>query len=304
MSIGTYGIDKLTEMICGDEPYTYFPHRSAAYLTKFFRDLDLDYECKSMARRRFVKSVLNELNDIPSDTTNMPSREMTDVIEYLLRPDHFADHEEYSHQRPIEPVPTAFDHERAIESVNDCLKRYSLSVVKDKRTNLVCLTPLLGDFVSTANAEATQERLISFCPEVFQVPEKPLQDKLVSVMMPFDLSFKGTFEAIKNACLSLSLDCKRADDIWDNSTFIQDIFELICCSYVVVVDFSGRNPNVMYETGIAHTLGKLVVPITQSIDDVPSDLRHHRVLKYLPNSEGYSDLTKKLQKRLRDLIFK
>jgi hypothetical protein len=65
-----------------------------------------------------------------------------------------------------------------------------------------------------------------------------------------------------------------------------------------VVDFTDRNPNVMYETGIAHTLGKTVVPITQSIDDVPFDISHHRVLPYLSNREGLEELRSKLAARL------
>ncbi|MBK9356824.1 MAG: hypothetical protein IPN08_05460 [Bacteroidales bacterium] len=77
----------------------------------------------------------------------------------------------------------------------------------------------------------------------------------------------------------MELECRKANDIWENSTFIQDIFELIFTSKIVVGDFSGKNPNVFYEIGIAHTLGKTVIPITQSINDVPADLRH-RVLKY------------------------
>jgi hypothetical protein len=64
------------------------------------------------------------------------------------------------------------------------------------------------------------------------------------------------------------------------------------------VDFTEKNPNVMYETGIAHTLGKHVVPITQSLDDVPFDMRHHRVLKYLPNGEGLDALQRALTDRL------
>ena len=102
----------------------------------------------------------------------------------------------------------------------------------------------------------------------------------------------------------MSLECLRADDIWDNSTFIQDIFDLIFCSKVVVVDFTGKNPNVMYETGIAHTLGKTVIPITQSIDDIPSDLGHHRALKYHPNEEGLRDLSNELYKRLKVSLLK
>ena len=46
---------------------------------------------------------------------------------------------------------------------------------------------------------------------------------------------------------------------------------------------------------------KTVIPITQNIEDVPSDLGHHRALKYLPNKEGYQEMTKELSKRLHTL---
>ena len=97
------------------------------------------------------------------------------------------------------------------------------------------------------------------------------------------------------------MSCYRVDDLWNNTTIVQDIFELIYRSSIVIVDFSGRDPNVFYEAGIAHTLGKNVIPITQSIDDIPFDLRHHRVLKYLNNSEGLQELKRGLEKRLKVL---
>lgn len=53
-----------------------------------------------------------------------------------------------------------------------------------------------------------------------------------------------------------------------------------------------------YEAGIAHTLGKNVIPITQNIEDIPFDLRHHRVLKYLKNSEGLQELKQGIENRL------
>lgn len=68
------------------------------------------------------------------------------------------------------------------------------------------------------------------------------------------------------------------------------------------MDFTGRNPNVMYETGIAHTLGKTVIPIKQSLDDIPSDLGHHRALKYFPNQEGLRGLSHELWKRMKVII--
>ena len=153
------------------------------------------------------------------------------------------------------------------------------------------------EFISTAHP-LIPKKLITFSPQVFEVPFKPVNEKLVAVMMPFNGSFFNTYEAINNACTDVNLECKKANDIWENSTFIQDIFELIYTSKIVIGDFTGKNPNVFYEIGIAHALGKIVIPITQSIEDVPADLRHHRVLKYLPNSEGYLEFKNELKKRL------
>jgi hypothetical protein len=159
--------------------------------------------------------------------------------------------------------------------------------------------PIVSEFVSTAHIE-TPKKLISFSPQVFQIPDASQNKKLISVMLPFKLG--STYDAVKKACEDLNLECKKADDIWVNTTFIQDIFELIFTSQVVVADFTDKNSNVFYEVGIAHTLGKTVIPISQSISDVPSDLGHHRVLKYLPNKEGYEELTAELMKRLRTLV--
>ena len=159
-------------------------------------------------------------------------------------------------------------------------------------------TPVVADFISTAHTEVPK-KMITFSPQVFSVPTKEQNNKLVAVMLPF--KYSATFDAIKEACEGLHLTCMKADDIWENSTFIQDIFDLIFTSQVVIADFSDKNPNVFYEVGIAHTLGKTVIPITQNIEDVPSDLRHHRVLKYLPNKEGYKSMIQELSKRLHTL---
>ena len=144
-------------------------------------------------------------------------------------------------------------------------------------------------------------RKITFAPHVFEVPEFSVEPDLVAVMMPFSAEFNPVHSAIKKACEAVGFRSLRADDIWEESTVIQDIFNLLLRAKTVVVDFTGRNPNVMYETGIAHTLGKLVVPISQSLGDVPFDMAHHRVLKYLPNAEGYADLKSKLKTKLEQV---
>ena len=153
------------------------------------------------------------------------------------------------------------------------------------------------EFISTVQT-VIPERVITFAPDVFRIPDKSVESNVLSVMMPFESKFSGTYIAIRNVCKKLGIDCKRADDIWDNSILIQDVFDLIFTSKAVITDFTDRNPNVFYETGVAHTLGKLVIPITQSVSDIPFDLRHHRALTYLPNAEGLLKLETDLEKKL------
>lgn len=279
---------RLADMICGNDPFTYFRYRSSSYLTRFFIGIDLDYTHDGSTRNVWVQEVLSELNAKQPAAPGLTSREIIAVIEHLLHPDHFL-------------FESRLDRTKAIDAVKTCLKSASLTI-SELQTGLVRVCPLSGEFISTAFESPPTERLLTFKPEIFKVPEKSVNPKLVSVMMPFNAGFLETYDAIKNVANHMSLECLRADDIWDNTTFMQDIFNLIFCARVVVVDFTGRNPNVMYETGIAHTLGKSVIPITQSINDIPSDLGHHRALKYLPNKEGYRNLSNDLYKRLKIIM--
>ena len=142
---------------------------------------------------------------------------------------------------------------------------------------------------------------IECAPRVFQIPKCEQDEALVALMMPFDESFHATCETVKNVAKELNLRCERADDIWHCSEIIQDVFELIYKSSFVVCDFSGKNPNVFYEAGIAHTLGRIVIPIVQNESDVPFNLRHHRHIQYLPNTEGLEKLAAELRKRIKAL---
>ncbi|WP_136068455.1 hypothetical protein [Modicisalibacter radicis] len=161
-----------------------------------------------------------------------------------------------------------------------------------------------GNAGENVSSEVVQGRKIVFSPTIFDVPCDPIETNLISVMMPFDASMAGVYNAIVSAAQQAGFECQRADNIWDHSTVIQDVFSLIFKSYIVVCDFTGKNPNVFYEAGISHTLGKHVVPITQSEQDVPFDLRHHRFAKYLNNGEGLERLKDDLVSRFSTLADK
>lgn len=145
--------------------------------------------------------------------------------------------------------------------------------------------------------------LISLKPKLFDLPVgEATAAKQVAVMMPFSHEFNPVYEAIRGAVENAGMDCVRADEIWEKDKLLDDIIDLIYKSRVVLADLSGKNPNVFYETGIAHSVGKDTILIAQNIDDVPFDLRQLRTLTYLNNGEGLDTLSDKLTARLNTII--
>jgi hypothetical protein len=100
-------------------------------------------------------------------------------------------------------------------------------------------------------------------PTAFSLPGLGAEANRIAVMMPFSAEFRPVWEALRATADDGGWVCQRADDIWDDSVVINDVVTLIASSKLVICDVSGRNANVFYEAGIAHTLGREVVLITQ-----------------------------------------
>jgi transcriptional regulator with AAA-type ATPase domain len=104
---------------------------------------------------------------------------------------------------------------------------------------------------------------------------------------------------IENKC---GLRCERADDIYDISGIMQSVWESINKATLIIADLTQRNPNVFYELGIAHTLGKPVIIITQSMDFVPFDLRHLRCILYGYTPKGIKKFEFTLEKTVQSVL--
>ncbi len=96
----------------------------------------------------------------------------------------------------------------------------------------------------------------------------------VFVLMPFSPAFDDIYHlGIKPACDKADAYAERVDEQVFQGSILQRIYNQIAKADLVVADMSGRNPNVFYETGYAHALGKPVIHLSQSTDDIPFDLR-------------------------------
>jgi nucleoside 2-deoxyribosyltransferase len=61
---------------------------------------------------------------------------------------------------------------------------------------------------------------------------------------------------------------------------IAQIWRQLRRAEAVVADLTHRNPNVFYEVGLAHALGKQIIFITQDRDKLPFDVSTSRCVTY------------------------
>jgi len=123
----------------------------------------------------------------------------------------------------------------------------------------------------------------------------------IFVLMPFDKKLRVVYDGpIKRACRSLRLSVERADDIFSASEIVDDIWNAIVNCGALIADCTDRNPNVFYELGLAHTVGKPVILISQRNEDVPFDVHYIRFISYVLSPSGL----RKLESALRALSVK
>ncbi len=124
------------------------------------------------------------------------------------------------------------------------------------------------------------------------------------VMMPFGAWFDTYYEKIYvPAIKEAGLEPIRADELYSSGSVVDQIWEQIQRSKVLLADLTGRNANVFYELGLAHAAGKPVVFSASKIEDVPFDLRHLRVISYEVRDPDWSvRLRRSVTEHLRDAI--
>lgn len=117
------------------------------------------------------------------------------------------------------------------------------------------------------------------------------------VLMPFGPAFEDVYKVgIKAACQQAGLYCERLDEQIFDESMLQRIYNQIHKADIIVADMSTRNPNVFYEVGYAHALGKRVVLVTDNAGDIPFDLKHYFHIEY---GKSIATLVEKLVPRLK-----
>jgi hypothetical protein len=99
----------------------------------------------------------------------------------------------------------------------------------------------------------------------------------IFVLMPFTTSFDDIYKfGIKGAAQEVGAYAERIDEQIFSDGILDRIYNQIYKADIIVADMTGRNPNVFYEVGYAHALGKIVLLLTQDANDIPFDLKNRQ----------------------------
>lgn len=110
------------------------------------------------------------------------------------------------------------------------------------------------------------------------------------VLMPFSPELNRDYREIFRPALEhAKYTVHRADDLFTPRPIILDIQQSITEANLILCEMTGRNPNVFYELGLAHALGKPAILLSRREEDIPFDLRHIRVIIYEKTSPNWKE---------------
>jgi hypothetical protein len=153
--------------------------------------------------------------------------------------------------------------------------------------------------------EVDEEPAGIYVKPIFTSPVPKINQALCFVLMPFGETWSNEVwsNMIRPSVEGLGLQCMRADSIHGMS-IIEDIWTSMNQSAFIIADLTKVNPNVMYEMGIVHTIGKPSILITQDISSKPFDVSHLRQYPYEVTPSGASKFKAKPHEVIRDIYSK
>lgn len=128
-----------------------------------------------------------------------------------------------------------------------------------------------------------------------------MEKKKVFVIMPFEDKFFEIYEMLKRQFEEDFLFSHAGEE--DNQqNILKDIVQAIYDADIIIANLTGLNPNVFYELGVAHTLNKKVIIITEDISTLPFDLKSYRAKEYSTHFVKFAELLDALKKYMYGAI--
>ena len=135
------------------------------------------------------------------------------------------------------------------------------------------------------------------------VPAQKYRPNSAFIMMWMDAAHPELVDLKDTVCNTFDkfgIKAIRADDIEHEGMITQRILDEVRTSEFLFADLTGARPNVYYEVGFAHALGKRVILFRKKGTGLHFDLAGYNCPEY----ENFRDLKEKLTKRLENITNK
>ena len=124
------------------------------------------------------------------------------------------------------------------------------------------------------------------------------------VIMEFSEPFNSFFKhVVRPVAERLGLEAFRASDVYKPGVILADILRDIVESEIIIAEITSGNPNVFYELGHAHAMGKQTILLAdRASTKLPFDVRGFRVIFYDNSISGKPEVERQLEEHLRNIL--
>jgi hypothetical protein len=157
-----------------------------------------------------------------------------------------------------------------------------------------------------SSARLRQDVLFLGPERLYAPPKEHIGPRKAScfIVMPFSQEWSAdVHRVLARACEAAAVRPVRGDDLFTPTDILEDIWQSINAADFVIADITGRNPNVLYELGIAHTLAKPVLILSRDAVDIPIDLATRRVILYGQKADAWrEDLARMMSEAIARVV--
>ena len=161
--------------------------------------------------------------------------------------------------------------------------RNSAIVVEDKEAGCLKLDTGVYDLIDQIEGQLRSMPKFdyTFGYPISAAIRMPGQKRPAFLAISYASEFDAVKVAVKQAGLRANFECEVTGDLAAPGDIMDQVWQGIRGADAVVADITGQNPNVFYEIGLAHALGKEVILISQDVG-APFDIRSSRRITYNP----------------------
>jgi hypothetical protein len=177
------------------------------------------------------------------------------------------------------------------------LRRPAYSLGSEKPTRTECLQNIKGNFataIDVLRAVPVLRPEQQYGGRSAEVSASPNTAFILMWMDPSKPELEDVANAFKEVFREFGIDATRADDIQHQDVITSMILERIRTCEFLIADLSGERPNVYYEVGYAHAIGKRPILYRHAGTRLHFDLSVHNVPEY----RNITELKELLKKRL------